>query len=110
MRMVMTTDLVSKPELIADYEAQHRAIWPEVAASLRAIGIKELKIYRLETRLVMVMEVPEGFDKEKDFARHMASHPRCRSWEELMSGYQLAPPGAAQGQKWGEMAEIFELP
>jgi L-rhamnose mutarotase len=109
MRLVMTTDLVGPAEKIREYEHYHDTIWPEVARSLKAIGIQALEIYRLESRLTMIMDVPDGFDKIEAFARHMKSHPRCGEWEALMSGYQRAPAGAAPGEKWGEMKRIFSL-
>ena len=109
MRLVMTTDLAGGSEKIKEYEHYHDNIWPEVSMSLKAIGIQSIDIYRLEKRLVMIMEVPEGFNKIEAFARHMKSHPRCGEWEILMSGYQAAPAGAAAGEKWGEMRRIFSL-
>jgi L-rhamnose mutarotase len=109
MRLVMTTDLGGSQEQIDEYEHYHDHIWPEVVSSLKVIGIRALDIYRLERRLIMIMEVPDGFDKVEAFARHRISHPRCGEWEVLMSGYQAAPAGAAAGEKWGEMKKIFSL-
>lgn len=109
MRLVMTTDIGGGLEKIKEYEYYHNHSWPEVVASLKSIGIISLDIYRLETRLVMIMEVPDGFDKVAQFARHMKSHPRCGEWEVLMSDYQVAPAGAVAGEKWGEMKSIYSL-
>lgn len=109
MRLVMTTDIIGGPEKIKEYEYYHNHSWPEVVASLKSIGIQALDIYRLESRLVMIMEVPEGFDKVAQFAKHMKNHPRCGEWEVLMSDYQVAPAGAAVDEKWGEMKRIYSL-
>lgn len=75
-------DLVDSPELIAEYEAYHRQIWPEVAAHLREQGVAQMEIYRLGTRLFMMMEVDEDFD-ERRFAQQSLNHPVIQRWEAL---------------------------
>jgi len=108
-RHVMTLDLKDDPAGIAAYRKYHREIWPEVRASLLRVGVLRLDIYQLQRRLVMVMDTREGFDLERSFAAHAASHPRCREWEELMKTFQQAPPGAPPGRLWTAMEEIFHL-
>ena len=51
MRHCLALDLKDDPALIAEYELQHREVWPEVLAHLRAQGVRELEIFRLGTRL-----------------------------------------------------------
>jgi L-rhamnose mutarotase len=108
-RHVMTLDLRDDPRGIAAYRRHHRDIWPEVRDSLLRVGVLRLDIYALERRLVMVMDTREGFDLERSFAAHAASHPRCAEWEELMKTFQQAPPGAKPGQLWASMEPIFHL-
>jgi L-rhamnose mutarotase len=108
-RHVLALDLADDPATIAAYDSHHRAVWPEVARSLRAIGIAALDIYRLGSRLVMVMDVPAGFDRRRSFARHLASHPRCAEWEALMKSFQRRAPGARPDEWWAEMAHVFRL-
>ena len=60
MRQCLALDLRDDPGLIARYEAHHRAVWPEVLAHLRAHGVRELEIFRLGTRLVMLMETDDA--------------------------------------------------
>jgi L-rhamnose mutarotase len=105
----MAVDLKDDPEGIEAYRAHHRAIWPEVAESLRRIGIREMDIYLLGRRLVMVMVTDEGFDLERRFAAHRASNPRCAEWEDLMRTFQQPPPGAAPGESWTPMEPVFHL-
>ncbi len=109
VRTLLTLDLKDDPALIAAYRAHHAAAWPEVLKSLRRVGVREMDIYALGRRLVMVLETKEGFDAERDFARHNASHPRCAEWEALMKTFQTAPPGARPGRLWTEMEEVFSL-
>lgn len=108
-RHVLTLDLREGPGVIEAYRAHHDAIWPEVARSLRAIGVRALEIYLRERRLVMILETADGFDKAARFAEHAASDPRCAEWEALMRTFQQAPPGAPPGTLWTEMERVFRL-
>ncbi|HET7746063.1 MAG TPA: L-rhamnose mutarotase [Vicinamibacteria bacterium] len=108
-RHVLTVDLVDDPRRIAEYRRHHQAVWPEVLASLRAIGIRAMDIYALGTRLVMVMDTDDDFDQEEAFARHAASAARVAEWETLMRTFQVAPPGAAPGEAWAPMEQVFHL-
>jgi len=108
-RHVMTLDLKDDPQGIAAYRGHHRRIWPEVRDSLLRVGVLRMDIYQLERRLVMVMDTKEGFDLKRSFTAHVASHPRCAEWEELMKAFQQAPPGARPGQLWTPMESIFHL-
>jgi L-rhamnose mutarotase len=105
----MTLDLKDDPTGIAAYRKHHREIWPEVRESLLRVGVRRLDIYQLDRRLVMFLDTKPGFDLERDFAAHAASHPRCAEWEELMKTFQQAPPGARPGKLWTEMEPIFHL-
>lgn len=109
MRYVLTVDLVDDPAAIAAYEAHHRAVWPEVLTSLRSIGVLEMDIHRLGRRLVMILDVPEGFSRARDFARHAASSARCAEWEALMKTFQIAPPAAPPDEVWALMRPVFSL-
>jgi L-rhamnose mutarotase len=108
-RYVLTLDLRDDPAAIEAYKAHHRAIWPEVEGSLRAVGVRAMDIYLLGRRLVMVMDAAEDFDLRDSFARHVASDPRCAEWEELMKRFQQPPPGAPAGALWAPMEPVFHL-
>lgn len=101
-------DLVDDPAVIAEYERHHRAVWPEVVAALLGMGLRELRIFRLGNRLVMVYEAPEGFNPARDYERY-AADPRCREWDALMRRYQRPAPGARTGEWWASMELVFEL-
>jgi L-rhamnose mutarotase len=108
-RMILTLDLKDDPALIALYRKHHAAVWPEVLLSLRRIGVRNMDIYALGRRLVMVLETAPGFDLTTDFALHRASDPRCEEWEELMKTLQQPPPGAPPGLMWTPMECVFSL-
>ena len=56
-RYCRTLDLRNDPELIAEYRRRHSRenIWPEVMAGIREVGILEMEIYILGTRLFMIV-------------------------------------------------------
>ena len=108
-RDLFTLDLKDDPSAIAAYRKHHRAVWPEVQRSLRRVGIRNMDIYLLGRRLVMVLETPGRFDRRRAFARHLRSHPRCAEWEKLMKTFQKRPPGARPGEWWVRMEPVFHL-
>jgi L-rhamnose mutarotase len=107
-RYCFALDLKDDPDLIAEYEAHHRAVWPEILRSIRESGIEDMEIYRVGNRLFMVMEVSEGFSFEAK-AEADEANPRVRAWEDLMWGYQQALPWARPGEKWLRTEKIFGL-
>ena len=71
-------DLVNEPALIEQYEQYHKKIWPEITASIKDAGINEMKIYRVENRLVMIIQTDETFSFEEK-AKNDESNPRVMS-------------------------------
>jgi len=106
-RYCLALDLKPDPDLIAEYEAHHRAVWPEVLDSLREAGIEQLEIYRIGNRLFMILETGADFSFEKKAALD-ANNPRVQAWEALMWVYQQALPLAKPGEKWVPMERIFQ--
>jgi L-rhamnose mutarotase len=107
-RYCLALDLVNDEELIADYEAWHRQVWPEIIDSIRHAGISDMEIWRFGNRLFMIMEVNDNFSfAAKDAAD--AANPKVQEWEQLMWKYQQAIPGTRPGQKWVMMDKIFSL-
>lgn len=109
-RYCFTLDLVNDPLLIEQYDTWHKKdrIWPEIPAGIRASGVSSMQIYRLGTRLCMVMETSDTFDLLQK-SREDAVNPRVQEWEQLMWQYQQALPGSQTGEKWVQMERVFEL-
>jgi L-rhamnose mutarotase len=107
-RTVLAVDLKGDAATIETYKEHHRRVWPEVLASLRQAGVREMDIYLLGRRLVMIVETGEQ-DFRRCFAAHRASHPRVAEWEALMRLLQTPPPGAASGEWWAPMEPVFSL-
>lgn len=109
-RYCRTLDLRDDAELIAEYRRRHAegAIWAEIVAGIREVGILEMEIYILGTRLFMIIETPLDFKWEEAMDR-LAKLPRQQEWEDYMSVFQLAVPGSSSTQKWQPMERMFHL-
>ncbi len=105
-KFCLALDLRPDPALIAEYEAMHRAVWPEILDSIRSAGIYSLEIYRIENRLFMILEAGDDFSLEKKAAAD-AANPKVQEWETLMWRYQQALPSAKPGEKWLLMQKVF---
>lgn len=109
-RFCQTLDLKDSPELIAAYKKLHSpdGIWPEVMAGIRQVGILEMEIYLLGTRLFMIVEMPENVDWNEAMAK-LATLPKQAEWEALTARYQQASASAGSAEKWQLMERIFHL-
>lgn len=107
-RYCLALDLVNDEKLIAEYEAYHQEIWPEIKKSILDAGIEQMEIYRFTNRLFMIMEVNAEFNFANKSAADVAN-PKVQEWEALMWKYQQAIPGAKPGEKWVLMNKIFDL-
>ena len=109
-RYCQTMDLKDNPELIAEYVKRHSEAeaWPELRAAICEVGIPEMEIYLLGTRLFMIVETPLDFDWETAMAR-LATLPRQAEWEAYMSIFQQADATATSAEKWQLMDRMFYL-
>jgi L-rhamnose mutarotase len=107
-RYCLTLDLQDDPALIAEYKRQHQKIWLEVTQSIKDVGIEQMEIYSLGTRLFMIIEVDAHFSFEKKAAADR-SNPKVQEWEQLMWKFQKALPGSRPDEKWQLMDKVFEL-
>jgi L-rhamnose mutarotase len=106
-RYCLALDLVDDDALIAEYEAYHQRVWPEILDSIHQLGIGVMEIWRFSNRLFMIMEVDDTFTfAAKDAAD--AANPKVQEWETLMLKYQRTIPGTKPGQKWVMMDKIFQ--
>src|SRR5690349_15021983 len=98
MRHCLALDLRDDEALIAEYEAHHRRVWPEVRAHLLAHGVLSMSIYRLGTRMVMVMETDDTRYDARAMARATQDDPKIREWETLMWKFQAPTPWTPEGE------------
>ena len=109
-RYCQTLELRDNPELIAEYRRRHSCeeAWPEIRQGIREVGILEMEIYILGTKLFMIVETPLDFDWDEAMAK-LATLPRQQEWEDYISVFQQAEPGASSAEKWQPMERMFHL-
>jgi L-rhamnose mutarotase len=110
-RYCLTLDLKDDTTLIREYKYWHMSghIWPEIPKGIREVGIVDMQIYLLGTRLFMIMETKPDFDFAVDMAK-LSGLPRQKEWEAFVAKFQQSLPGAASSEKWKLMDRIFKLP
>lgn len=104
----MTLNLKDDPETIHRYVECHRQVWPEVQASLRSIGLQNMRIFLKGRRLFMYGEAMDGFEPSRDFASYLRDD-KTKEWDALMRTFQEPVPEAAAGEWWSPMEEVFAL-
>lgn len=107
-RYCQTLELVDNPSMIEKYLEAHRHVWSEIQQGIRSVGILDMQIYALGTRLFMICDTVDDFDWEKDNAR-LATLPRQAEWEAYVSQFQGCDPNAPSTDKWHLMERIFKL-
>jgi len=110
-RYCLTLDLKDDTTLIREYRYWHMSehIWPEIPRGIREVGIVDMQIFLLGTRLFMIIETGPDFDFTRDMGR-LAGLPRQKEWEAFVAKFQQSVPGAASSEKWKLMDRIFKLP
>ena len=105
-----TLELRNNPELIKEYRRRHEKgnVWQEIIDGIRQVGILEMEIYILGTRLFMIVETPADLDLD-DAMNKLATLPRQAEWEAYMSELQDASADATSDEKWQMMERMFYL-
>ena len=104
----LTLCLQDDPAKIAEYKAQHQAVWPGVLARLREVGVHEMRIFLRGTRMFMYIETDDAFDPRRDFAR-VNEDPVSAEWNELMANLQQRAPEADPDEWWAPMELVFDM-
>ena len=109
-RYCYTLDLKDDPGLIEEYESWHKSgnIWPEIVAGIKEVGIQNMEIYRVDTRMFMIIEVPDELDFDGAMKK-LSTLTRQKEWENFMDKFQQKLSFAREGEKWVMMNKIFEL-
>lgn len=109
-RYVQTMELKDDCELIRKYrEAHDKAhFWDEIKQGIQAVGILEMEIYILGTRLVMIVDAPADFCWDEAMAR-LATLPRQAEWEAHVAEFQQCSAEATSDEKWQMMERMFYL-
>lgn len=109
-RYVQTLDLRNDPDMIREYRKWHSAQhhWKEIREGIKAVGILEMEIYILGTRVVMIVDTPEDFDWQVAMNR-LATLPRQAEWEAFVARLQGCRADARSDEKWQMMERMFHL-
>ena len=109
---VFTCNLKNNPDSIARYKYYHskEGVWPEVIKTFEASGARSVEIYLKETRLFMIVSLPESLTWEEFSKHYESSYPeKIKEWGERMAPFQTPPPFAKEGETWVQMEQIFEF-
>ena len=109
-RYVQTLDLRDDPDMIREYRKWHSKEyhWKEIRDGIRAVGILEMEIYILGTRLVMIVDTPDDFDWQTAMDK-LATMPRQAEWEAFVAKLQGCRADARSDEKWKMMEKMFYL-
>jgi len=109
-RYCKTLLLKNDAQLIEDYKKVHApgAVWPEITSGMREVGIIDMEIYILGTRLFMIMDTVANFDHDKAMTV-LAGKPRQSEWEAYVSRFQQTSAEATADEKWQLMERIFKM-
>jgi L-rhamnose mutarotase len=109
-RYCKTLSLKDDAQLIEDYKKVHSpgAVWPEITQGMKEVGILDMEIYILGTRLFMIMDTVHDFDHDKAMAE-LAGNPLQSEWEAYVSRFQQTSAEATADEKWQLMERIYKL-
>ncbi len=96
-----------KPGTGADYDKAHAAVWPDMLALLKRVGISEYSIFRRDELLFLYMHIERDFDAMWD---EIDADPVNTRWQQAMSAYFVPKQEAREGERFPMMQEVFYLP
>lgn len=109
-RYVQTMDLENNPELIKLYRKAHSKehFWKEIGEGIKSVGILEMELYIIGSRVVMIVDAPMDFDWDAAMKR-LSTLPRQQEWEDHVAEYQKCAKGETSNEKWKMMERMFHI-
>ena len=109
-RYCKSMELRNDASLIEAYKKAHAkgVAWPEISQGMKEVGIIDMEIYLLGTKLFMIMDTEFDFDHDTAMAA-LALKPRQGEWEAHMSQFQDTSAEAIADQKWQLMERIYKM-
>jgi L-rhamnose mutarotase len=95
-----------KPGTGPDYDKAHEAVWPELLALLKRVGIYDYSIFRRDELLVLTMRIDGDFDEVWERIGEAEVNTR---WQQAMSVYFLPRQETREGERFPMMREVFFL-
>ena len=93
-----------KPGAAAEYKKRHDAIWPELAAELRAAGISDYSIFLDEETLTLFAVQKLG---DQNAAADLSDSPLVRKWWDYMAPLMETHPDHSPVAR--PLNEVFHL-
>ncbi len=109
-RFCKTLTLEDDPQLIEDYKKVHAAgaTWPEITRGMIDVGIIDMEIYIVGTRLFMIMDTVPDFDHNSAM-EELAAKPRQSEWEAYVSRFQKTSAETSADEKWQMIERFYKL-
>lgn len=106
--IVMYANLINEEEAIKQYEYYHskEGIWPEVGMANKASGIKQLKMYRFQNQLIMIMTVPKDVDLKEMDKKYINSSDKIKEWGVMMNDFFETLQIDGEEKVWVEMKKV----
>ena len=95
-----------KPGTGPGYDKAHEAVWPELLALLKGVGIYDYSIFRRDELLVLTMRIDGDFDTAWD---KIVQDPVNARWQKAMAEYFVPEQDARPGERFPMMREVFFL-
>jgi L-rhamnose mutarotase len=96
-----------KKDKLEEYEAHHRAVWPEMLDALRRTGWHNYSLFMREDGLLFgYFETPENFQAA---LAGMAKEEVNARWQKFMAPYFESPGAARPDETMVELKEVFHL-
>jgi L-rhamnose mutarotase len=75
---------------------------------MKEVGILDMEIYLIGTRLFMIMDTIPNFEHDKAMAE-LSTKPRQSEWEAHMSKFQNTTAEASADEKWQLIERIYKF-
>jgi L-rhamnose mutarotase len=95
-----------KPGAGSEYDKAHAAVWPDMLALLKRVGISEYSIFRRDELLFLYMHIEGSFD---EVWGKIDPDPVNIKWQQAMSAYFLPKQETRPGERFPMMQEVFYL-
>ncbi|SMC38673.1 protein of unknown function [Pedobacter africanus] len=101
--IILSTNLVKNKSLQKEYLRYHATQfekWPEVASGFCNADFQQLRIFKLDRQLMLIISIPKGASLDELNPRTTLNNPRVDEWNGLMKKYQEGIPGTKPGEVW----------
>ena len=96
-----------KQDKLAEYEAHHKKVWPEMLDALRRTGWHNYSLFLRDDGLLFgYFEAEESFQASLD---GMAREEINKRWQDFMAPYFEGLGGAHADKNMQELEEVFHL-